>query len=59
MGLILIFSISLTPRVDVLSKDGLTAAIINVDVPHHLFPATTHPGERFHLPLRDSEQLCR
>lgn len=50
MGLIVNFSISLPPGVDVLGNDCLPAAIIDVDMAHDLFPAPAHPGQRLHLP---------
>ena len=39
MGLFACFSISTAPGIDVLSKDGLTASVIDVNVAHGLFPA--------------------
>jgi hypothetical protein len=59
MGLIVEFSISSTPGIDVLRYDGLPAAIINMDVTDHLFAAAPHPGQRLHLALRCPQQLCR
>ncbi len=46
------------PDVDVLGNDSLPAAIIDMDMAHHLFSAAPHPGQRLHLPLRGAQQLC-
>ncbi|MBS87290.1 MAG: hypothetical protein CMN64_08155 [Sphingobium sp.] len=35
----------------------MSAAIVDMDMPHDLFATAPHAGQRFHLPLRGTQEL--